>query len=69
MAGSMTAAAIAMNGGVGDHAPHGGPIVFPVVDHRAAYGAAILAGIAVTALAIDIWKSVSAGKGPAGEKV
>jgi fructose PTS system EIIBC or EIIC component len=58
MAGSMTAAAVAMLGGVGDHAPHGGPIVFPVVDHRGAYAAAILAGVAVTSLAINILKSV-----------
>ncbi len=34
MLGSMVAATIAMLGGVGDHAPHGGPIVLPVVDHR-----------------------------------
>lgn len=60
MAGSMTASAIAMLGGVGDHAPHGGPIVFPVIDHPAAYAAAILAGISVTAVAINVWKSVSA---------
>ncbi len=59
MAGSMTASAIAMWGGVGDHAPHGGPIVFPVIDHRAVYAAAILAGVAVTAVAINVWKSVS----------
>jgi len=59
MAGSMTAAAIAMMGGVGDHAPHGGPIVFPVVDHPAAFGAAIVAGVAVTSVAINIWKSVA----------
>ena len=62
MAGSMTAAAIAMLGGVGDHAPHGGPIVFPVVDHRAAYAAAIIAGVIVTALAINVWKSLSLGR-------
>ena len=37
MAGSMLAAVIAMLGGVGDHAPHGGPIVLPVVDNRLAY--------------------------------
>ena len=29
MLGSMVAAVIAMLGGVGDHAPHGGPIVMP----------------------------------------
>ena len=60
MAGSMTAAVIAMLGGVGDHAPHGGPIVFPVVDHRAAYAVAIVAGTAVTSIAVNFWKSVSA---------
>ena len=65
MAGSMTAAAIAMSGGVGDHAPHGGPIVFPVVDHRVAFAVAILAGVAVTSVAINVWKSVAAGVKPA----
>ncbi len=65
MAGSMTAAAIAMSGGVGDHAPHGGPIVFPVVDHRVAFAIAILAGVAVTSVAINVWKSVAAGVKPA----
>ena len=60
MAGSMTASAIAMLGNVGDHAPHGGPIVFPVVDHRFAYAAAILAGVAVTSVTINIWKSIAA---------
>jgi fructose PTS system EIIBC or EIIC component len=65
MAGSMTAAAIAMMAGVGDHAPHGGPIVFPVVDHRVAFAVAILAGVAVTSVAINIWKSVAAGAKPA----
>jgi len=58
MAGSMTAGAIAMLGGVGDHAPHGGPVVFPVVDHRAAYAAAIVAGVAVTSVAITVWKGL-----------
>jgi PTS system fructose-specific IIC component len=60
MAGSMTAAAIAMLGAVGDHAPHGGPVVFPVVDHRAAYAAAILGGVAVTSVAINVWKGIGA---------
>jgi len=60
MAGSMIASAIAMLGHVGDHAPHGGPIVFPVVDHRAAFAVAILAGVAVTSLAINILKSITA---------
>ena len=55
--GSMVASAIAMLGGVGDHAPHGGPIVLPVVDHRLAYVIAILAGTLVTAVAINVLKS------------
>jgi len=57
--GSMTASVIAMIGGVGDHAPHGGPIVLPVVNHRLAYVIAILAGTLVTALSINVVKLVS----------
>jgi fructose-specific phosphotransferase system IIC component len=56
MLGSMTAAVIAMLGGVGDHAPHGGPIVLPVIDHRFAYALAIVAGTIVTALAANTLK-------------
>jgi PTS system fructose-specific IIC component len=48
VAGSALAAVIAMVGGVGDHAPHGGPIVLFVVDHRVAYVVAILAGTLLT---------------------
>jgi PTS system fructose-specific IIC component/fructose-specific PTS system IIC-like component len=53
MVGSMVAATIAMLSGVGDHAPHGGPIVLPVVDHRFAYVLAIVTGMFVTALTIN----------------
>jgi PTS system fructose-specific IIC component len=56
MFGSMVASVIAMLGGVGDHAPHGGPIVLPVVDNRAMYVLAIAAGTMVTALAINLLK-------------
>jgi len=49
VAGSAVAAVIAMLGGVGDHAPHGGPIVLPVIDHRVIYILAILTGTFVTA--------------------
>src|ERR1051326_2454380 len=59
VAGSMVASAIAMMGGVGDHAPHGGPIVLPVVDHWIAYVIAIVAGTLVTAIAINVLKSWS----------
>jgi len=52
VAGSAIAAAIAMAGGVGDHAPHGGPIVLLVVDHRLAFIAAIITGTLVTAVCI-----------------
>jgi fructose-specific phosphotransferase system IIC component len=65
MAGSMTAAAIAMMGGVGDHAPHGGPIVFPVIDNRAVFAVAILAGVAVTSVAITVWKTIALSAKPA----
>ncbi|HWC18005.1 MAG TPA: PTS fructose transporter subunit IIC [Terriglobales bacterium] len=57
--GSMIAAALAMLGHVGDHAPHGGPIVLPVVDQRLAYVMAIIAGTLVTAFAVILVKSWS----------
>lgn len=56
MIGSMTASTIAMLGGVGGHAPHGGPIVLPVIDGKIIYVIAILAGTIVTALAINLVK-------------
>jgi fructose PTS system EIIBC or EIIC component len=49
-----------MLGKVGDHAPHGGPIVIPVVDHRLAYVLAILTGTIVTAVSINLLKARSA---------
>jgi fructose-specific phosphotransferase system IIC component len=60
--GSMVASVIAMLGGVGDHAPHGGPIVLPVVDQRIAYVIAIAAGTLVTAVAINVVKAWSQNK-------
>ena len=59
MIGSMVAAAGAMLAGVGDHAPHGGPIVLPVVDNRWMFVVAILAGTAVTAIAANTAKRFS----------
>ena len=59
MIGSIVAAFIAMLGGVGDHAPHGGPIVLPVIDHRWMYVTAIVAGSIVTALVINTLKSAT----------
>ena len=60
--GSMTASVIAMLGKVADHAPHGGPIVLPVVDHRFLYIAAIFCGITATAFSINIVKKITNNK-------
>lgn len=62
MLGSMSAAVIAMLGRVGDHAPHGGPIVLPVVDHRIVYVVAILVGTVVTAVVINGLKRLTRGR-------
>jgi fructose-specific PTS system IIC-like component len=59
MIGSMVAATIAMLGGVGDPAPHGGPIVLPMVNNRWMYVLAIIAGAIVTALMINTLKKVT----------
>jgi fructose-specific PTS system IIC-like component len=67
MLGSVVAAVIAMLGGVGDHAPHGGPIVLPVVEQRGMYVAAIIAGTAVTALVITGLKHFTERRDAAGE--
>ncbi len=58
MLGSMVASTTAMLGHVGDHAPHGGPIVLPVVDNRLMYVVAIVLGTVVTAVAINTLKRV-----------
>ena len=57
--GSMVASTVAMLGGVGDHAPHGGPIVVFAVDHVVAYIIAILIGTIVTAVAANVVKAVT----------
>jgi fructose-specific phosphotransferase system IIC component len=59
MFGSMVAATIAMVGHVGDHAPHGGPVVLPVVDNRLVYVAAIVTGALVTAITINLVKKLT----------
>ncbi len=56
MLGSMVASTVATLGKVGDHAPHGGPIVLPVVDNRLFYILAIVTGMVVTAAAINLLK-------------
>jgi len=56
MVGSAAGAAVAALGKVGDHAPHGGPIVLPVVDNRLMFILAVLVGIAVTAIMVNALK-------------
>jgi fructose PTS system EIIBC or EIIC component len=64
--GSMVASVIAMLGGVGDHAPHGGPIVLPaVLEHRLNYVLAIVAGTLVTAVSVILIKPSSKTGPPA----
>ena len=62
MTGSAVASAIAMSFGVGNHAPHGGPIVLPVIDGRIMYVVAITVGVMVSALMVNALKRVSQGK-------
>jgi fructose-specific phosphotransferase system IIC component len=62
MLGSAVAAVVATLGGVGGHAPHGGPIVLPVVDHRLAYVASIVAGSLTVALVINALKKLGAAR-------
>ena len=57
--GSMVASVIAMLGGVGDPAPHGGPIVLIGVQQKLIYVIAILAGTGVTAIAINVVKTLA----------
>lgn len=56
MVGSAVGAVIAAIGKVGDHAPHGGPIVLPVIDNRIMFVIAVLIGITVTALLVNFLK-------------
>lgn len=63
--GSMTASTIAMLAHVGNHAPHGGPIVIFVVDNKLMYLVAIAAGTLVTALAVNTFKRVWPASGEA----
>ena len=69
MLGSMVSAVVAMLGGVGDHAPHGGPIVLPVIDHRLIYVFAILTGSLVTALTINLIKKHTNSINPGAKKI
>jgi len=56
MVGSSIGAIVAAIGKVGDHAPHGGPIVLPVIDNKIMFIIAVLIGIIVTALMVNALK-------------
>ena len=58
VSGSAFGGMIAMLLGVGDHAPHGGPIVLPVIDHRAGFLVAILLGTLVVAIVMNILRAI-----------
>lgn len=68
--GSMVASVIAILGGVGDHAPHGGPIVLVLgaIDHGVPYIIAILAGTLATAFCVTVVKSLGQPKTSVGEE-
>jgi PTS system fructose-specific IIC component len=66
--GSMVASVVAMMGHVGDHAPHGGPIVLPVIDQRLPYVLAISMGTVVTATSINVLKTWSRSRAKVMEK-
>jgi fructose-specific phosphotransferase system IIC component len=65
MAGSSVGSVIAMLGKVGDHAPHGGPIVLPVVDNRLIYVVAIIVGTLVVATIMTFLRARSKKKAEA----
>jgi fructose-specific phosphotransferase system IIC component len=54
--GSSVGAAVAAYFGCTDHAPHGGLIVLPVVDHRLMFVLAIAVGVLITALILNLLK-------------
>jgi PTS system fructose-specific IIC component len=60
MVGSMVGAVIAMLSKVGDHVPHGGPIVavLGAVDNVVMFFVAIIVGVVVTALMVNALKRV-----------
>jgi PTS system fructose-specific IIC component/fructose-specific PTS system IIC-like component len=62
MLGSMVGAVIAMLGGSGDHAPHGGLIVLPVVDGKLNYILAVAAGALTVAVSINLLRAFTGAK-------
>lgn len=68
MLGSMVGSTIAMLANVGGHAPHGGLIVLPVIEHRLMYVVAIASGVVVTAVLVNTVKKVWKAPGEKAEK-
>jgi fructose-specific phosphotransferase system IIC component len=62
MSGSMVGAVLAMLLGVGDRAPHGGPIVLPVVINRFGFVIAVAAGVLTVAILINTLRFISQRK-------
>lgn len=65
MFGSMVASVTAMLAAVGNHAPHGGPIVLFVVENKLMYIVAIVLGSVATAAAVLVVKKITGGTPPA----
>jgi fructose-specific phosphotransferase system IIC component len=65
MFGSMVASVTAMLAAVGNHAPHGGPIVLFVVENKLMYIVAIVLGAVATAAAVLMVKKLTGGTPPA----
>ena len=64
MFGSAIGSCIAMLAHVGDHAPHGGPIVIFVVQNRVMYAVAIVVGVVATAIATNLVKQFTTAQQP-----
>lgn len=62
MLGSMSGSMLAAIWKVGDHAPHGGPIVLPVVNNPIGFIIAICIGMLITALSLIFFLSLNSKK-------
>ncbi|QMU99189.1 PTS fructose transporter subunit IIA [Borrelia sp. A-FGy1] len=58
IAGGAVASIIAAFLGVADHAPHGGPIVLPVVDNKVGFIVAMASGVVVATILVIFLKSL-----------
>ncbi|MGL4945564.1 MAG: PTS fructose transporter subunit IIABC [Fusobacteriaceae bacterium] len=58
MVGSGVGAVIAAIGKVANHAPHGGPIVLPVIENKPMFVVAIVVGSLISAIMVNILKKI-----------